>query len=968
MNPTGRMSSRKTACAFAKAILLTMVGLLFVRPIEATEQFKGRIAWSADGNHNDPDDWIASPLALAIFAEAGLKDRVVHVEYNSILPLTDPEWEKIHTESVLGAAERFGYDRSRFFDCRKDLEGATASLVRAINESTADNRLCLVIAGPMEVPFRAIQRADASHLPFVTCVSHSRWNDGFASTYKFTVNKRSVIETGVPWVQIADQNRLLSFGKYGRPATPEEFAPYFWMRDSQDARVKWLWERMVVSTRPDPSDAGMAWFVVSGDETCDPAKLKTLLETHQLPITPARNQAKLEAENFRVLDGFKVEDRKEKQASHQLAVKSSNASTCKMTTTFTPLFPLSAVRCDVTVRWDALNSKSARLAVAVNGTPRGEAWGSLGNETGWMSHVVHGVDLREGDEISLTAVGGPVRVDYVEVSPSPQASAGNKTLRVALCQVAVAGSIEENRDSILKGIDEGADRKARVAVFPEGTLAGKGDADQAVVEQAVAAIREAARRRGISVIFGAGTWLPSISKVTNWMLVIGPDGRDVMRYEKLFQNHRATMPPVFEIDGVKCGAAICADRWLRGVTELPIMQGAQVHFEISNNYATEWVEPYQWYWNAPFARRNSIWTLFVNSANRKSGVENPDDTLKHGHTVAISPAGSVQASAKDDTPEIIVADLEISQADRAEAIARRSQPVMKEFWEAGLACLSKEPAGATASAKRRMGEVEVTLAASKTVDDLEQIQKDIRAAADQRADLIAFPARAVVETQLKMIREAAGESRITVVIGATHQEGDRFLESAFVFSPGGGLVTRYDQLSAPSPCAPGMNPESMWFDVKGVPACVTIGCDAEWTELSELAVIAGARVRVHLDHDVDPSAAARLRRLQDNVNLASFMTFTATANVLEATIWDDTSSEDERRAGKVSESVFGNGVKVHSAFSADLVSQTDDRNGMVVAQRRFAIGNPFHPRRTSSLNPQMTPWYESGRKLIRAEP
>jgi len=36
------------------------------------------------------------------------------------------------------------------------------------------------------------------------------------------------------------------------------------MRDSGDARVRWLWERMLVSTRPDPSDAGMTWFLATG--------------------------------------------------------------------------------------------------------------------------------------------------------------------------------------------------------------------------------------------------------------------------------------------------------------------------------------------------------------------------------------------------------------------------------------------------------------------------------------------------------------------------------------------------------------------------------------------------------------------------------------------------------------------------------------------------------------------------------
>jgi CubicO group peptidase (beta-lactamase class C family) len=42
------------------------------RPFDG-KSFKGRIAYSCDGNHNDRDDWAASPVALAIFAEAGVR-------------------------------------------------------------------------------------------------------------------------------------------------------------------------------------------------------------------------------------------------------------------------------------------------------------------------------------------------------------------------------------------------------------------------------------------------------------------------------------------------------------------------------------------------------------------------------------------------------------------------------------------------------------------------------------------------------------------------------------------------------------------------------------------------------------------------------------------------------------------------------------------------------------------------------
>lgn len=64
----------------------------------------------------------------------------------------------------------------------------------------------------------------------------------------FTHTKRSLIETGVNWVQIRDQNRLLSLSPYGRPAPDDSWQGYHWMRDSADAKVRFLWERLQVST------------------------------------------------------------------------------------------------------------------------------------------------------------------------------------------------------------------------------------------------------------------------------------------------------------------------------------------------------------------------------------------------------------------------------------------------------------------------------------------------------------------------------------------------------------------------------------------------------------------------------------------------------------------------------------------------------------------------------------------------
>jgi predicted amidohydrolase len=65
--------------------------------------------------------------------------------------------------------------------------------------------------------------------------------------------------------------------------------------------------------------------------------------------------------------------------------------------------------------------------------------------------------------------------------------------------MAVAGSVQTNRDRIVIGIAQAAASRVRVAVFPEGVLRGQGGDDQAVVGEAVEAIRRAARESKVYV-------------------------------------------------------------------------------------------------------------------------------------------------------------------------------------------------------------------------------------------------------------------------------------------------------------------------------------------------------------------------------------------------------------------------------------------------------------------------------------
>ena len=255
-------------------------------------------------------------------------------------------------------------------------------------------------------------------------------------------------------------------------------------------------------------------------------------------------------------------------------------------------------------------------------------------------------------------------------------------LRVGVVQMALGRTIANNRDRIVAGISNAAARHVRVVVFPEGALRGTDSDRPAMVEQAVSTIQQAAGKAKLFVVFGGSTYSATLKREANWMRVIGPDGRDVFRYEKLYDNHRTTMPGVFHIDGVPCNAMICADRWLRGVEEVPIQQGAQISFELSCNFASEWVAPFGWYWYVPRALRNNVWVIFSNTGNKVSGVSDDPSApreLRHGHSAVIAPDGRIAAAAHDDVETLVIADLDVSQASRAAALGRAAHPALRKF-------------------------------------------------------------------------------------------------------------------------------------------------------------------------------------------------------------------------------------------------------------------------------------------------
>lgn len=265
-------------CAAAlAAFVATSIPTVVPASATAPDAGVGRIALSADGNQHDEDDWASSAMTLAIIAQRGLQDNVVNYIYDNHIWDSDPEHRKNMTESVLGAGERFGFDTSRFYDGAdpKSLAAGVAALTAEINASGPGNELTIVLAGPMETTWMALEKASPQARRHVKCVSHGKgsFNQTHGKTDHDGHDYDDVIELGCQRVQIPDQN-----GNLG----PTDLSDWDYLK-KLGPDMQWLYSRLEVAKKGDVSDAGMAYFVITGNKQVSRSELRKFLSTPRVP-------------------------------------------------------------------------------------------------------------------------------------------------------------------------------------------------------------------------------------------------------------------------------------------------------------------------------------------------------------------------------------------------------------------------------------------------------------------------------------------------------------------------------------------------------------------------------------------------------------------------------------------------------------------------------------------------------------
>lgn len=566
----------------------------------------------------------------------------------------------------------------------------------------------------------------------------------------------------------------------------------------------------------------------------------------------------------------------------------------------------------------------------------------------------------------------------------------SKTMRVGVAQTVIEDSLEKNCHKLLGLISQAKAERCRIVIFPEGALYWSDVAvespTRAELDRAIARIGRRADSDDIYVAFGVGYRLTDTGTYRNRGVVYDPNGQRLLFYKK-----NAEVPQRFYVYGIPFNLSICSDRGYLEHSDLPcLVQGSQVIIDISGGHGGDDGRPdLRWIRYRPWALRTGAYVIVSNPVH--------DDTDFMGHSpwgggsAVIRPNGSIQACKTYEKDILIVEDIDISKATRLEAKKRRTHPIFKTFWDMGERLLKGEDIGSIpditpySSAEREITIAAVQMTCSRDISrNVRRIQHYIHQAADQKADIVVFPELAVtgileediskaqqseLQIALEDIRGQADERDIYVIVGMPYFVDGSRKNCAIVIGDDGSIKTQYAQISSDRDdlFQAGSSAKAMWFQLKGVHAIVTMGEDAHFVEIGDLAASRGMVLHFHITHEACSSVEEATLFKQKHLLMLMYAGFGAVVNAAGTF---DTSNPGSSAGGMsmiVSREGGHNkpapkGLEYYLPYQISIVKSAGSAETMIVATRKTSARNNMdliaHWRNRNRRKRAQSGWYD----------
>jgi len=269
-------------------------------------------------------------------------------------------------------------------------------------------------------------------------------------------------------------------------------------------------------------------------------------------------------------------------------------------------------------------------------------------------------------------------------------------------------------------------------------------------------------------------------------------------------------------------------------------------------------------------------------------------------------------------------------------------------------------------------------------DNTAKIVDYIGRAAAERADVVVFPELAVtgqrkedvlaadaaaLDAALAAIAQEAKARQVYAIVGTPYVVDGARRNGAVVIGDDGTVLTRYAEVATRPGGAfsPGTDLGAMWFTLKGVHAIVTVGGDADWIEIGDLAANRGMCLHFHISCEADASGDSAIVRRQRNLVGLMFAQYGAVVNAADPTGLRRPSSPASGGSVIVSREGAHNkaapeGLEYYLPYHTCVVKSAGTGETMICATRKTAARNPLDleklwRNRERKARPQ-SGWYE----------
>ncbi|NIH78471.1 carbon-nitrogen hydrolase family protein [Amycolatopsis viridis] len=253
-------------------------------------------------------------------------------------------------------------------------------------------------------------------------------------------------------------------------------------------------------------------------------------------------------------------------------------------------------------------------------------------------------------------------------------------MRIGLCQITAGTDPTANLDLVARAAAEVAARGARIALFPEATMAAFGTDLRAVAEPLdgpwARKVRSIADEHDLVVV--AGMFRPAGGgRVWNTTLVTGSGQHrgydkihlyDAYGYRESDRIARGTAPALIEVDGVRFGLATCYDLRFPWLFDLLAKAGARA-FLVGASWAAGPGKRAQWeLLTRARALDTTSWLVACgHSPPAHTGSRDASPVPAGiGRSVVVDPYGRVRAELGAE-PGTAIADLDLDLVERARA-------------------------------------------------------------------------------------------------------------------------------------------------------------------------------------------------------------------------------------------------------------------------------------------------------------